>query len=262
MEIFRQPIVFITGSFIGNNCWNEWKLFFESKGYKCMAPSWPHKDAPPEELRNRHPDIAIASNRLTSLTDYFAAITRTQNEKPILIGHSLGGLIAQLLLQRGLATAAVVIHSFPAPGFSLSEFSFLKSSWETMGFFTSVQKTYLMSFRKWKYAIANGMTCEMQKELYYKYAVPESKMVIRDALNGVLKIKLKIPHAPILFTSGSDDRMVPASVNYNSFKKYTRPDSITGYREFKGFNHLVFDYPAWKEEAEYILYWLDGLNKH
>lgn len=206
--------------------------------------------------------MAIASNRLCDLIDYFADITRTQTEKPILIGHSLGGLVAQLLLHRGLATAAVVIHSFPPAGFSISEFSFLKSCWETMGFFTSVQKTYLISFKKWKHTIAYGMTCEMQKEMYYKYAVPESKMIIRDAINGVLKIKLKIPHAPILFTSGSDDRMVPASVNYDSFKKYTRPDSITGYREFKGFNHLVFDYPAWKEEAEYILSWLQGLNKH
>jgi hypothetical protein len=69
-----KSILFITGTFISNNCWNEWKLFFESKGYACIAPAWPHKQASPEELRNRPSDDVIALNRLDTLTDYFAAI--------------------------------------------------------------------------------------------------------------------------------------------------------------------------------------------
>src|SRR5712664_1100928 len=149
-------VVFITGTFLGNNCWDEWKLYFQSKGYKCIAPAWPYKDASPEELRNRHPDAAIASNRLTALTDHFAAIISALPEKPILIGHSFGGLIVQLLLQRGLGAAGVAIHSFPPRGVSRCTFSFLKAWWEAMGLFSSGRKTYQVSFRKWKDGIANG----------------------------------------------------------------------------------------------------------
>src|SRR4030095_9681345 len=109
-------IVFITGAFIGNNCWDEWKLFFESRGYLCKAPAWPNKLASPEELRNRHPDSAIASNRLNGLTEYFAEIVNATPEKPILIGHSLGGLIVELLLQRGFGLAGIAVHSFPSSG--------------------------------------------------------------------------------------------------------------------------------------------------
>src|SRR5882672_3115170 len=139
-------IVFITGAFLGNNCWDEWKLYFESKGYKCIAPAWPYKDAAPEELRNRHPDAAIASNRLVDLTDYFAAVINSLPDRPIIIGHSLGGLIVQLLLQRGLGAAGVAIHSFAPRGVRTLNFSFLKAWWESIGFFGSAKRTYLIPF--------------------------------------------------------------------------------------------------------------------
>jgi hypothetical protein len=69
-----KSVVFITGAFIGNNCWDEWRLYFESKGYTCIAPAWPYKDASPEELRNRAEEDAIALNTLNSVTDHFASI--------------------------------------------------------------------------------------------------------------------------------------------------------------------------------------------
>src|SRR5688572_7279851 len=86
----ESSIVFITGAFIGSNCRDEWKLYFESNGYKCIAPSWPYKNATPEELRNRSSDDPIALNTITSLSDHFAAIINSLPEKPIPIGHSLG----------------------------------------------------------------------------------------------------------------------------------------------------------------------------
>ena len=88
-----KSVVFITGTFISNNCWDEWKSYFETKGYTCIIPAWPFKDASSEELRNRPAIDGIASNTLTSLTDYFVSIVNELPEKPILIGHSLGGLV-------------------------------------------------------------------------------------------------------------------------------------------------------------------------
>src|SRR3954462_7196867 len=125
-SILSKPVLFITGAFVGNNCWDEWKMYFESKGYKTVAPPWPYKDASPEELRNRQPDAGIASNRLAALTDYYANITQGFAEQPILIGHSIGGLIVQLLLQQGLGTCGVAIHPVPPQGIITFKFSFLK----------------------------------------------------------------------------------------------------------------------------------------
>jgi pimeloyl-ACP methyl ester carboxylesterase len=259
-NVLSKSVVFITGTFIGNNCWDEWKLYFESKGYVCLAPAWPHKNAAAQELRNRHPDDAIASNRLDMLVDYFEDKVDTLPGQSIVIGHSMGGLIVQLLLQRGVGLAGVAIHSFPPPGVSLFTFSFLNAVWGAMGFFTPRRKTYMISFKKWKQAVANGMSCNQQKQSFYKYAIPESKLVTRDAFKSAAKINFKRPHAPLLLVSGSDDRIIPAAHNYNNYKKYKTGHSITVYKEFTGRNHLVFEHPAWKEDADFILNWLHEIT--
>ncbi len=125
-----------------------------------------------------------------------------------------------------------------------------------MMLFSSSQQTYTMPFLKWKYTIVNGMEYELQKQLYYKYAIPESKKIIRDVFRCRTKIDFKKPHTPLLFIAGSEDKMIKASMNYINYKKYESEDSITGYRKFKGRNHLLFEHPQWKEEADFILYWL------
>jgi pimeloyl-ACP methyl ester carboxylesterase len=254
-----KSVVFITGAFIGNNCWDEWIIFFESYGYNCIAPAWPHKDGSPEELRNRHPDAGIASNSLADITNHFAFIVKALHEPPIMIGHSVGGLVVQVLLDRGLGAAGVAIHSFPPHSVCTYRFSFIESVWEAMSFFTSSRKTYMPGFRKWKYALANGMKYELQKELYYKYATPESKKVVRDAFKWVAKINFKKPHVPLLFISGSKDRLIPASLNYCNYEEYPAGISITGYKDFKDHNHLVFGHPGWVGEAEFIVDWLEQL---
>lgn len=124
-----KTIVFITGAYVGNNCWDEWKLYFENKGYKTIVPPWPHKNASPEELRNRQPDPEVASIRLATLTGYFEEIIKQLPEKPILIGHSMGGLMIQILLQRNVAAAGIAIHSIPPLGVFTFKFSFYKASW-------------------------------------------------------------------------------------------------------------------------------------
>jgi pimeloyl-ACP methyl ester carboxylesterase len=256
-----KSIVFITGTFISNTCWDEWIVYFKSEGYNCIAPAWPYKDDSSEELRNRPTTDPIAMNTIHSLTDHFAAIISSLPEQPILVGHSLGGLIVQLLLQRELGAAGVAVHSFPPCGVNGFRFSFLKAAWETMMLFTSNRQTYLISFRKWKHIMANGMCCELQKELYYKYAIPESKKIIREIFKCNIVIDFRKSRAPLLFTSGSHDKLIPSSLNYNNYNKYATAKSITDYRRFIGHTHLVFDRTAWRKEAEFIHYWLQEFNK-
>lgn len=253
-------VVFITGAFVHHSCWSQWQLFFENEGYETIAPPWPHKDAYPETLRNNYPNTKIASNRLSALTEYYADIVKRLPDKPILIGHSIGGLIVQLLLQKGLGFSGVAIHSVPPRGIFTFKFSFFKAGWGPLGFFTSAKKAFLMSFRQWKYAFTNGMNDDAQLEAYYKYAIPESKLIVRDTITKAAKINFENPHAPLLFISGSNDHTIPASLNYSNFKKYNRSNSVTDYQEFARHNHFVLGQSDWKKTAEFILGWIEKHN--
>ncbi|RYY59454.1 MAG: alpha/beta fold hydrolase [Chitinophagaceae bacterium] len=255
-------IVFITGAFVHHSCWDDWRTFFQDRGYDSIAPPWPNKDASPETLRNRHPDAAIASTRLHLLIDHFEGIVRKLPVKPVLVGHSIGGLIVQILLQRGLGSCGVAIHPVPPQGIFTLSTSFLRSGWGALGFFTSTRKTYLMSFSAWQYAFTNGMDCDSQKEAYYKYAIPESKLVVRDTISSAAKINFENPHAPLLITSGSTDHSIPASLNYSNYRKYRKSNSVTDYREFEGRNHFVLGQPSWREDAGFIHDWLQKHASH
>lgn len=255
--VTSKTIVFITGAFVSSDCWAEWKSHFEAQGYQTFAPSWPFKDAPACTLRQRHPDADVASQRLDKLTTYFSEFVSTLSEKPILIGHSMGGLITQLLVQQGLAVAGIAVHSLQPKGVFTFKYSFYKAGWPALGFFTDTRKTYLMSFAEWQYAFTNGMTFEQQKDAYYNLLVPESKLLVRDATTAAAKINFTLPHVPLLFISGSTDRFIPASLNLANYRKYTDSGSVTDYREFPDRNHFVLGQPGWQEIADYILNWLN-----
>ncbi len=252
-----STVVFITGAFVHHSCWDSWKTYFESKGYKTLALPWPHKNGSSENLRNSHPNAEIASNRLPALIDHYEQMVRQLPERPILIGHSIGGLIVQILLQRGLGSCGVAIHSVPPQGVMTFKLSFLKAGWGPLGFFTSTKKSFLMSFSQWKYAFTNGMDCEEQKESYYKYAIPESKLVVRDTITSAAKIDFKADRPPLLLTAGTEDHAIPASLNHANYKRYAKSRSITEFKEFAGRNHFVLGQSTWREDADFILKWIN-----
>lgn len=251
-----KTIVFITGAFVSNSCWDEWKAYFESKGYTCYVPAWPYKDSSVAKLRSAQPNAQIASIRLAQLTAYYADFVKKLPEKPILIGHSLGGLLTQLLLQQDLAAAGVAIHSVPPQGVVTFKWSFFRSVWGPLGLFTSLDKSFLMSFSQWQYAFTNGMPPDQQRAAYERFVIPESKRVARDGLTKAAKVDFKLPHAPLLFVAGSTDHIIPASLNHSNFKRYKNGSSVTEYKEFLGRNHFVLGQPTWREDAEFILSWL------
>lgn len=257
--IDSKTVMFVTGAFVSHQGWDHWKEYFESKGYKTLAPSWPYKDGSAQELRNRQPnDSDLANVRFTDVVDHYAKIIEQLPEKPILIGHSLGGLTVQKLLQRGLGAAAIAIHSVPPQGVFSTEPSFYRSLWNPLGLFSSTSKTYLMSFKDWQYTFTNGMSYEDQKQAYEVSTIPESRKALRDPLTSAGKIDFKKPHPPLLFISGSTDHIMPASLSYSIYKKYkNNSDSVTDYKAFEGHNHYVLGLPSWKEEADYILDWID-----
>ncbi|MEP6595819.1 MAG: alpha/beta hydrolase [Ginsengibacter sp.] len=261
-SVTSKSIVFVTGAFVTNGCWDEWRPYFESKGYITIAPPWPYKEGSASELRSKDPanNIGLSNLTLTELVDHYANIIKGFPEKPIVIGHSLGGLITQILVNRDLTAAGIAIHPVPPLGVFPYEFSFLKGGWKSLGLFTSLKKTYLMSFKDWQYAFVNGMPLEVQRATYEKFMIPESKTVARGGLSKAAKVDFEKPHDPLLITSGSIDNIIPAHLNIRNFKKYKKGDSVLDYKEFPGRNHFVLGQPIWKEDAEYILNWIKNLG--
>ena len=253
-----KTILFITGAFVGNNCWDDWKTYFEERGFATFAPPWPYKDATVAELRSRHPhnDKELARLTIEELLGHYENIIKSLNEKPILIGHSYGGLMTQIFLNRGLAAAGIAIHPVPPLGVFPYEFTFLKAGWKSLGVFTDLDETYMMSFEDWQYAFVNGMPPDAQQNAYDTYTIPESKTVSRGGLSSAAKVDFKKPHAPLLITAGDTDHIIPAHLNHRNYDAYETEGSVTDYKVFTGRNHFVLGQPTWKEDAEYIYNWI------
>lgn len=257
-SITSRTIVFVTGAFVTHHGWEPWKKYFEDKGYTTHNPPWPYKDGTVEELRAKHPsgNVELATMKLGTVVDSYATFISALPETPVIIGHSLGGLMTQILINRGLGAAGVAIHPVPPLGIIPYEFSFLKGGWRSLGFFTSVKKTYLMSFKTWQYAFVNGMSPEDQQKAWNENCIPESKTVARGGLTKDAKVDFKKAHAPLLITSGDKDHIIPAHLNKRNFKRYKQNGSVTEYKEFPGRNHFVVGQPTWAEDAAYIHNWL------
>ncbi|MCC3157549.1 alpha/beta hydrolase [Hymenobacter sp. 15J16-1T3B] len=254
----NRTIVFVTGAFVSHHCWDEWQRYFEARGYACLVPPWLYKDATVAELRGRHPDPHLAALRLPQLVDHFAGIIKALPEKPILIGHSYGGLLTQLLLQRDLAAAGVAIDSVAPQGVFTFKWSFYRATWGPLGLFTDVNKPFMMSFRQWQYAFVNGMELEEQRAAYEQLTIPESKRISRDALTRAAHVDFQRPHVPLLLVAGERDHIMPASLNASNYRRYARyAGSVTAFKEFAGRNHFILGQPGWQEVADYVLGWLE-----
>ena len=252
-----KTVVFITGAFVSHEGWNTWKKYFEEKGYTAYNPAWPYKDAPAQVLRDRQPnDADLADLTLARLVDHYADFVKNLPEKPLIIGHSLGGLITQILVNRGLAAGAAVIHSVPPQGVIPYEFTFLRAGYKVLGLFTSMKKTYLMSLSDWQYAFTNGMSLEDQKASWEANTIPESKRVARGGLTSQAHVDFSKPHAPLLFVAGGKDQIIPSSINTRNFKAYKDKNSVLDFKLFENNNHFVVGLPNWKEVADYILGWV------
>lgn len=252
----KKTIMFITGAFISHSYWEEWIIFFENKGYKTVAPPWLYKNESATILRQTHPNSKIASIHLNDLLDYYTEIIEKLPENPILIGHSYGSLVAQLLLQKELGSAVICVNSFPPGNLIRFNISFFKAIWNAYGLFTPANKSYLMSFKEWQSKFTSQMSFEDQKNTYEKLIIPESKLIIRDLFSKSGEIDFQKKHNPILFVAGSSDAFIPASLQYLNFKKYKNLHSITSYKEFQNSNHLISKQENWKSIAEYIANWL------
>jgi pimeloyl-ACP methyl ester carboxylesterase len=177
-----KPIVFVHGMFVTPKCWDGWVERFRAAGYACQAPAWPGRQGSIAELRQRHPDPVLGKLTLPQIVDHYEALIRKLDAPPVLIGHSMGGLIVQLLLARGLGAQGVAIDSAPPQGVASAKWSFLKSNWPVISPFVNKEEPFFMNLQQFCYTFVHTLPPEEQRAVYDQHVVPESRLVGRAAL--------------------------------------------------------------------------------
>lgn len=249
-----KTIVFIHGLFLNNQAWAEWETFFKEKGYTTYAPAYPGHEGTPSELRKNASD-SLGYVTFTDVVNKMEAFIKMLPEKPIIVGHSMGALVAQKLVEKGLAEAAVIISSAPPKGVITLKFSFAKSNLGLLNPFKGNSIHY--PTKKWfHYAFTNTLSREESDGIFDKFVVPESRNIPRETLKKAGEIDFKKPHAPMLFISGKEDHIIPASLNKKNFKRYKDEKSIRLHKIFEGRDHFIAGEKNWQEVADYILNWL------
>ncbi|MDD8017761.1 MAG: alpha/beta hydrolase [Bacteroidota bacterium] len=253
-----STILFIHGMFMNKECWNDWVSYFQDKGFQCVTPSWPFHEGDPLQLRNKHPNNELGKLTLTDVVGFHANIIKEMGEPPILIGHSMGGLVVQLLLNNGLGACGIAIDPAPPVGVFAVSWSFLKANLPTINPLKG-NAPDLLTFERFQYAFTNGMTMEEQKAAYEKYVVPESRNVPRSSTMKAGRVDFSKPHNPLLLIAGGNDHIIPPGLNKNNFKKYKNKNSRTDFKEFPGRTHSIIVQKNWQEVAEYTLSWIQHL---
>ncbi len=250
-------IVFIHGMFVTPLCWEPWLARYRAAGHGVDAPAWPGRDEPVATLRKSHPDPRLGQLSLADVVERYAGLIGKSDTKPILIGHSMGGLVVQLLLQRNLALAGIAIDSAPPLGVFVPSWPFLRSNWPTINPLISKHVPYFMPFRQFQYTFVHTMPLADQRSAYEKYVVPESRWVARGPLSAAARVDFSAPRPPLLLIAGSQDHIIPAALNASNCMRYRRSAGLTDYKEFPGRTHFIIGQPGWEEVADYALAWLD-----
>jgi pimeloyl-ACP methyl ester carboxylesterase len=249
-----KSIVFIHGLFQNPYSWLEWKRYFESKGFICYTPAYPFHEGKPSELRDNI-DTNLGKLKLGQVIKSLTAFIDTLPEKPVLIGHSMGGLTVQKLMEMDKGVAGVCIDSAPPKGIFSFKWSFLKANLPTVNPFKG-DSVCLPGLEWFHYAFCNTMTMEQTKKEYDQFVVPESRNIPRSSTGHYGKIDFKKPHKPLLFIAGEKDHIIPSSLNKKNFEAYKDKNSRKDFREFPGRTHYICGQPGWEEVADYIEGWL------
>jgi pimeloyl-ACP methyl ester carboxylesterase len=255
-----KTVVFVHGMYMTPLCSEGWVSHFERKGYRCFAPAWPGRDKPVEALRKAHPDPQLAKVTLRDVVERFSDFIRGLDEKPIVIGHSMGGLTTQILLERGLTAEAVAINSAAPQGVFTVSWPYVKSNLPHINPFVSKDKPIEMTFERFQYTFVNGLPLEEQRAAFDRYVVPESRRVPAQSITSFPKVDFKKPGAPLLMIAGLSDHIIPASLVRANYRRYQRPSSVTELQEFPLRAHFIIGQTGWEEVAEYALAWLERVG--
>lgn len=260
-----KTIMFIHGAWVTPRCWDPFVGYFEARGYRCLAPAWPGKERPIEEIRAD--PSPLAGLGIGEIVDHYERLIRPLPEPPVLIGHSFGGLFVQILLDRGLGAAGVAIDSAPPNGVFAFELTTIRSLASVLFTPLAWRKVVRWSFGRFRYAFVHTLAPDQQRAAYEQHVTPESgRIFFQGALAGVrrggpCRVDFRnADRAPLLLIAGSDDHIVPARVNRRNYRKYAASGAVTDFREFPGRTHWIIAQDGCEEVAEHTADWLGDIR--
>jgi alpha-beta hydrolase superfamily lysophospholipase len=262
MTATRTPVLFIHGLWLHHTSWQDWVNLFREHGYEPIAPAWPLEADSIAEAR-AHPE-RVANQSLQQIVDHFKGIATSLPAKPILIGHSFGGLITEKLLGEDVGLAGVAIDPAQIKGVLPLPLTQLRSALPALGNPTNISKAIALSKKEFKYGFGNALTDEESDALFERWTIPSPVHALFEVAVANFN-----PHAtskvntnndtrgPLLLISGTADHTATDVTTQASFQRYRNSLAVTQIKRFEGRGHsLVLDH-GWRDVAMSILDWLE-----
>jgi non-heme chloroperoxidase len=254
----RTPVVFIHGLWLLPSSWDRWAAVFDEAGYASLTPGWPDDPETVEEAK-AHPE-AFAHKTVGQVADHYGDVIAELSRKPALIGHSFGGLLAQILAGRGLAAVTVAADPAPFRGVLPLPISALKSASPVLANPANRERAIPLTYEQFRFGFANAVSEDEAKELYETYAVPASGVPLFQAATANLnpwteaKVNSKNPdRGPLLIISGEKDNTVPWAIANASYKRQKRNKGVTEIVEIPNRGHALTIDTGWREVADTAL---------
>jgi pimeloyl-ACP methyl ester carboxylesterase len=262
IEIPRK-VLFIHATFLTPKSWDNFSSFFKAKGYDVTAPPWPGKEESVEE-QNKNPSPLLETLGIGEIVEHYENIIRNEKEQPILIGHSVGGLIVQILLDRGWGSAGVAIASIPPEGVFSSYPSTARSVLKPFLTPWGWRKIVRWPFSEFQYGFVHTLSADEQLAVYREQIVPESGRIFWQLAFKAFDNQAAVnfnnkARAPLLLIAGSEDRIVPPRAVRTNFRKYA-DGARTDFQEFAARTHWIIGQPGWEEVAAYTEAWVAQLR--
>jgi pimeloyl-ACP methyl ester carboxylesterase len=254
----RTPVVFIHGLWLLPSSWDNWVGLFEENGYAGVTPSWP--DDPKTVVEARAEPEALANKNLAQVADHTADVIGKLDKKPAVMGHSTGGLLAQMIAGRGLSAATVAIDPGPFRGVLPLPLSALKSASPVLKNPANRGKAVTLTLDQFKYGWANALSDEEAEQLYETYHVAAPGIALNQMANANLnpfteaKADTKNPdRGPLLIIDGEKDHTVPWAIANASYKKQKRNPGVTEIVKIPNRGHSLTIDSGWREVAQTAL---------
>ncbi len=245
------PLVFVHGMYLTGLSWAPWKERAEARGWTCHAPSWPFHEGDPAVLR-ASVDPQLGQLRFGDVAARLKDFIDGLPERPVLIGHSIGGLLVQKLVNDGFARAAVSISSAPPRGVLSFDPHFFRANFPHTNPFAG-NKPVVMTPERFRYAFANTSSTEEADTVFERYVVPESRNVPRSTLTSQGAIDFRRAHVPLLFVAGDADHLTPAAMVETNVRRYAGSAGRIDFVRLRDRSHLLCNAGGWEEVADLAL---------
>jgi pimeloyl-ACP methyl ester carboxylesterase len=255
-----NTIVLVHGLWVTPLSWEHWIARYEAAGHRVLAPAWPGFDRDIDDVRRD--TTPYEGLGITEIADHYDAVIRALDSPPIVMGHSFGGLVTQILLDRGLGAAGVAIHPAGPKGILALPLSTFRVVWPVLSNPANKGKAKALTAKQFHYAFGNTLSEQESNAVYERYAVPGPGRPLFQAglANFNPKAASKVnfgndTRAPLLIMGGSVDHVVPAKTTRTNFKLYHKSKAISEYKEFPGRSHFTVGQDGWEEVADYAVNW-------